>query len=235
MEAEERYEPETWLKYMMDELNIEIKELASAIGRSEKQVKRYQTDGFPSNKNGKIIKKKCFDHIYKKSCWETYHHIENRIFFNIFINYFNALNSSPETKVTQKDIADFLGVEQKTISKWMNPDKKAKYTKFSTERQYQILNFFFSQSMKYMGETMFSLEMPYYLGDFDYLGYYAIHQELKYYLNHSAISFFYLMQNGTVLSEVDQLMFDFIDVPLCGSDAGDNHGRQFQRYSPYNC
>ena len=79
METEERYEPETWLKYMMDELNIEIKELASAIGRSEKQVKRYQTDGFPSNKNGKILKQRCFEYIYKKSCCETYHHIENRI------------------------------------------------------------------------------------------------------------------------------------------------------------
>lgn len=204
---------ETWLKYMIEELNIDIKEFADVIGKNDRQLRRYKTDGFPHNKNGNIIKQKCFDYICKKSCFKTYHHIENRIFFKIFKDYFNALNSQPETKVTQKNIADFMGVEQKTISSWMNPGKNKQYTRFSTKRQYQILNFFFSQSMKYLGIEMFSLKFPeHQANNFDYLGYYAIHQNLEYYLKFPK-SFFYLMQNGKILSEVDKFMIDYIDMP----------------------
>ena len=209
----EKDKHETWLKYMIDELDIDMYEFASAIGKGDKQLKRYKKNGFPHNKNGKIIKQKCFDYICKKSCFKTYHHIENRIFFKIFKDYFNALNSRPETRVTQKNIADFMGVDQKTISLWMNPDKDKKYTKFSTKRQYQILNFFFSQSMKNLGAGMYFLKFPEnQANNFDYLGYYTIHQKLEYYLEFPQ-SFFYLMQNGKILSEVDEFMIDYIDMP----------------------
>ena len=94
---------------MIDELDIDMKEFADAIGKSDKQLKRYKTGGFPHNKNGKDIKQKCFDYICKKSCFKTYHHIENRIFFKIFKDYFNALNSQSETRVTQKKYCRFYG------------------------------------------------------------------------------------------------------------------------------
>ena len=198
---------------MIDELDIDMKELADAISKSDKQLKRYKTGGFPHNKNGKDIKQKCFDYICKKSCFKTYHHIENRIFFKIFKDYFNALNSQSETRVTQKNIADFMGVDQKTVSFWMNPGKNKKYTKFSTKRQYQILNFFFSQSMKNLGIGMYSLKFrENQANNFDYLGYYTICQNLEYYLKFPQ-SFFYLMQNGKILSEVDKFMIDYIDMP----------------------
>lgn len=200
----------TWLKYMMDELDIDVKEIASVTGKSTKQVERYRKDGFPHHKNGNEIKQKCFNYICQKSCFRTYHHIENRIFFRMFRDYFNALNSRPETQTTQKEMADFCGVEQKTISSWLNPDKK--YTNFSAERQYQILNFLFSQSMKQMGTALFSLEIPDYLDDFDYLGYYAIRQELKHYLRYPK-KFFCLMQNREILSEADKRMIDYTDMP----------------------
>lgn len=201
----------TWLKYMMDELDVDVKELASVLGKSERQIGRYKTDGFSHNKNEQQIKSECFKYLCQKSCFKTYHHIENRVFFRIFLNYYNALNSKPETAVTQQEMADFFGVKQKTISSWLNPKIK---TKFSTERQYQILNFLFSKSMKHMdGYGMFKLKIPNSLYNFDFLGYYAVNWKLEDYLQYPE-KFFYLMQNREILSRVDQLMFDYIDMPI---------------------
>lgn len=210
MEKEEK-ESVTWLKYMMDELDVDVTELAKKIGKDARQVQRYRNGEFPKNKNAQKIKEDCFKYLCEKARYETYHHIENRIFKIIFRKYFHALSNTPETAVTQQEMADFLKISQKTISTWLNPEKD---TRFSTELQYQILNFLFSRSMKYMGMEMYGLKFPInQVNNFDYLGYYAINQESEYYLK-SPVSFFYLMQNGNILSEVDTLMIDYIDEPL---------------------
>ena len=191
-----------WLQYMLAELVLTHQDLGDSIGRSKKTIDRYLNDPktyFPKSESVKTdFFQKSWNFICEHSCYKTYHHIDNQVFMQIFRYYYHTLKTAE--KISQEKLAEAIGVKQKTISTWKS---SASNTKFSPQRQYEILNFF---SKFYIS------------GNYDYNGeikFYDLPSSESYLGNLNRNYLFFLMQNKNILLRTDKVMQYYLQYPFC--------------------
>lgn len=196
-----------WVRYMLTELVITHQELANELCKSKKTIDRYMNDPetyLPKNEEAKKkILQDIWNFICKESYHKTYHHIDNQIFTKLFREHYHNLKETK--KISQKEFAEKMGVEPKTISIWLHSEK---YICFSPEQQYNILN----TLLKFQMEKIYSNKYD----DGNYYAQGGTHSS-PYFITHiysrSYRNLFILMQNKKIYKRSHEIMQSYISYP----------------------
>lgn len=129
-----------YLDNSMTELSISRKELAEHLGSSSATIARYlKEETFPKNTD-KIV-----SYINERSVYEGFHHVSSEDFSDALRRLYKMFLNI----VTQKMLADHIGVSQRIISECVNQNPDTVRPSFSTEKQKKLLDYYRKMSEHY--------------------------------------------------------------------------------------